>query len=487
MPTTLTFPAPAKAKPASFSTAQELKALKKPAKNPTEHSDEQTPGLFVRITMNDVRTWIFRYTNPSGRKRGLTLGRFPDVGVADARELVRDHRGTLAKGEDPAEIKKKRITSLTFKEITQKWQQIHGRTLADEGAEVLRIVNADLSHWLPRKANEITKADAFEVIDAKRQAGHDVMGNAVYRTISRIYNFALERDWVDHNPVAQISKAKENPRQRVLTEDELRRIWIACETQSPHVEKWFKLRMAMGQRGNEIMRMRDQDINPHTHVWLIRDPKNGRDHPIFLTELAREVIAEIPRGLDPAWLFPCGARVKRNGEIEKGANESELNVMGDYKKTSRRLAQPHRANIVLATVSGRRKRGKRQVRYTAGFQGRDLRRTMTTMLASAGVPHDLLKKVLNHLTNESAAKDDVTMVYNQWAYPDEKKAIMELWGKQLRCILAGKPISEAGRFTMAPTLVDPRLSAIEAIMKMEGIDATKRMSLVATLMKAGAA
>lgn len=484
MPTTLTFHAPAKTNPKRFSTAQELKGLKKPPTKAAEHSDELTPGLFLRITANDVRTWIFRYTNPSGRKRGLTLGRFSDVGLGDARGLVRGHRLTLSQGKDPAEIREQRIASMTFKELADKWHDIHGKKLTDGAAEELRMLNADLSHWFPLKATEITKAHAFEVIDEKRKAGHDVMGNRIYKLISRIYNFGIERDWVDVNPVAKIKKAPEYGRQRVLTEDEIRRIWVACDTQTEHVKTWFRLRLVLGQRGEEIMRMRDEDINPDTHVWLIRDPKNGCDHPIFLNELARELIATVPREIDPEWLFPCGDKVKQNGEIEKGTNESKQNVMGDYGKTSRRLAQPNRANIVLPRTVGRR-RGNRQVRYTAGFQGRDLRRTMTTMLAQGGVDEKLLKKVLNHREPQNEEKDNVTMVYNRWAYLPEKKAIMEFWCKQLRCILAGKPLEEAGRFSLAPTKADPRIAAIEAVLKMEGLEVAQRMSLVETLMKAG--
>ena len=72
------------------------------------------------------------------------------------------------------------------------------------------------------------------------------------------------------NPVIGVKKpTKETTRDRVLTDDEIRRLWDACETQNPYVCAWFRLRLVTAQRGGELLQMRWQDIDPKSHFWTI--------------------------------------------------------------------------------------------------------------------------------------------------------------------------------------------------------------------------
>jgi integrase len=43
-------------------------------------------------------------------------------------------------------------------------------------------------------------------------------------------NFAVDHDWIEANPAAHITKpTREGSRERVLTDDEIRRLWRALE------------------------------------------------------------------------------------------------------------------------------------------------------------------------------------------------------------------------------------------------------------------
>ncbi len=63
--------------------------------------DALVPGLSLRVSATGVKTWSVLYRF-KGRNRRLTLGRFPEVSLADAREKARTARAEAALGQDPA-------------------------------------------------------------------------------------------------------------------------------------------------------------------------------------------------------------------------------------------------------------------------------------------------------------------------------------------------------------------------------------------------
>ena len=71
-------------------------------------------GLYLKISGTGARSWIQRIT-VAGRRRDLGLGRFPDVGLAQAREAAARNRALIAKGVDPLAEKRKAATP-TFRE-----------------------------------------------------------------------------------------------------------------------------------------------------------------------------------------------------------------------------------------------------------------------------------------------------------------------------------------------------------------------------------
>jgi integrase len=431
-----------------------IKSLPAPETGTAEYFDEETPGMSLRVTSHGTRTWSLLYRNPQGRQRRLTLGQYDQkCGLKEARKLAGDARAALRDGKDPAELKQVRRTAITVDDLFQKWLEIKGLNLKRKAKEEQRMFEADFKSWKPRNADEITKEDVHAIVDAKLKHGFKTAALATKKLVSRLYSFGIERNLVSRNPVLGVKVQKPKGRQRVLAEEEIVRMWTACdpELEIPtkglgtigrrqaiklHLSVWFKLRLVTLQRGGEIMMMRWQDLQKQHHWWVVPGAftKNGYDHTVYLNATARALIATLPK-LDPVWIFPAGDTTNRKGDLVPGSNTSKLNVMGDHKHLARRIAQPTRADIVL---SGHEP-GERCI---PGFTGHDLRRTATTILARGGVPRELTKKILNHAEEEN---EDVTAIYDRYAYQAEKKAIFDFWDRQLTAILAGEPISTVGR------------------------------------------
>jgi integrase len=139
---------------------------------------------------------------------------------------------------------------------------------------------------------------------------------------------------------------------------------------------------------------------------------------VYLNELARKLLATVPRDEKSTWVFP-------------------KSFMGDYKHVGRRLAQSTRANIVTEAKESTHGRDRVDIR------GHDLRRTAASLMASGGVPRFVISRILNHSEDK-----DITSVYDRYSDDAEKKAAMNFWNRQLSGVLKGRAASTAGRFNV---------------------------------------
>ena len=66
-----------------------------------EIPDGLLPGLYLIVQSSGSKSWAVRF-RANGRTAKVTLGRFPAIELAKARELARDQLEAVAKGRDPS-------------------------------------------------------------------------------------------------------------------------------------------------------------------------------------------------------------------------------------------------------------------------------------------------------------------------------------------------------------------------------------------------
>ena len=67
-----------------------------------DYFDSKTPGLNLRVTSQGLRTWYLVFTSPTDGKRArVTLGRYPQTGLAKARTMAIEARRQIDEGKDP--------------------------------------------------------------------------------------------------------------------------------------------------------------------------------------------------------------------------------------------------------------------------------------------------------------------------------------------------------------------------------------------------
>ena len=231
-------------------TAKGIIAIKIPSSGRVEYWDESMTGFGMRVSSSGVKTWITMYRH-QGRKRRHTLGTFPSMTLADAYEKARQSLNEAANGKDPASEKQNERRADTFGELANQYMHWHAKMKKKRWELDQRMLDHDLlPHWKNIKAKDVLRRDIIQVLDQIVERGSPIQANRVLALVRKMYNFAIARDIVQHNPCQAIPlPAKPQSRDRVLAAAEIRKVWLSAEQDEPSVAAMIKLRILTAQRG----------------------------------------------------------------------------------------------------------------------------------------------------------------------------------------------------------------------------------------------
>ena len=360
-----------------------------PAETRREYFDRAVTGLALRVAPTGTKSWVLLYRQ-GRRLRRWTLGRYPTLSLADARDRARAGLRTAAAGNDPAQPKRTQRNALTVGELAERYLVEYARPRKRSWKEDRRLLtHAVLPSWRHQAARDIQRADGRALVQAVATRGAPIAANRLRALLHTLFGFAVAHEIVEVNPITHVPRPGiEHRRDRVLTADEMRTFWSRLDDEPPPMAAALRLRLVTAQRGGEIHDMRWRDVDRATRWWTIpaARSKNGLPHRVPLTDLALDLIDGLP-GFDPEGYVLVGAR-------------------------------------------GTRQRSQAIARLGLDdFRGHDLRRTAASHMASAGIPRLVIGKILNH------ADPSVTAVYDRHSYDTEKRAALETWATALLAIV----------------------------------------------------
>jgi integrase len=363
----------------------------------------------VRVSESGRKVFQFRYRTITGVKRRWPLGEYPATSLATARKKARSVRKKLDDGEDPAAEKAARKAAPTFAELAVSYIEHHAKRHKRSWPEDQRQLDRDLlPAWKNRKAAEIKRADVHDLLDKIVDRGSPVQANRTRALVSKIYEFGIEREVVESNPARGVKRpAPERSRDRVLTEDEIRRLWLALEPQkgrtgvSPFMAAAFRLLLLTAQREVEVVSMAWADLDGGWWTIPAGVAKNKHAHRVPLSPQARAALDSIRPGTGGSpWVFPSPIK-----------------------------DDPMKPQSLQNPVKELRARMK-----VEDWRPHDLRRTAATLMVSRGfADRDLVSKILNH------AETGVTAVYDRAERDTEKRKALVAWGAEVERIVAGRP------------------------------------------------
>ena len=382
-------------------TVRSIEAIKPPATGQKDHWDAALPGFGLRVSAAGRKSWVVMYRH-AGVKRRLTLGTYPALPLASAREKAADALRSVAHGADPAASKKADRKAETFAELAEEYMERHAKPKKRSWRKDDAAIQRDLKpHFGRVKASAVTRRDVLKLLDDIRERGAPIQANRTLAILRKIYNWGIGQEIVERNPCFGVERpSSENRRQRVLTDDEIRAVWAAFEGETQRMAGMFKLRLLTAQRGGEVSHMRWPDIDMASAWWTIppQYSKNALAHRVPLSLTALEIVREMQdRAGGFEWVFPSPG----------------------FKGPT---------TVLWKAVERIRKRSG------VDFVPHDLRRTAASrMTGDLGISRLVVSKVLNHV------ESGVTAVYDRHSYDPEKRHALDAWGGRLEEIIAGEP------------------------------------------------
>ncbi len=364
--------------------------------------DTKTRGLVLRVGPK-TKTWYLAYRRDGRPTQWLRLGEYPAVTLAEARTTALHHRHAIdVDGKDPAAERRtpppepapppRVFTFADFVPTFIAFQQGRVKTWKDDRAMIQRYLTPA---WGPLPLNAITRTHVHERLDTVAGAGLTVGVNRLQALVSRVFTIALDRSLIEAHPAARMVKRfNEAPRTRVLTDDEIRALSIGLDARPGAAADAIRLRLLLGQRGEETAGMLWSEVDLAAGVWSLPGSrtKNGRPHVV---------------PLPPTALSGLNARRKA--------------VPTDEPRVFPLLTLTSDAHKALSGIHG------------GAYEWTDLRRTVATRLAGLGFDETTIGRVLNHARVTVTAKH-----YNQFAYVEEIRRALTAWDVELRRILANK-------------------------------------------------
>jgi hypothetical protein len=187
-------------------------------------------GFGVRVATSGEKSWIFFY-HFNQKKRRMTLGKYPKLSLAQARVAHRAALIRLQAGQDPALEERVRAiadqTAPTLQALAELYLEKWAKPRKRSWQEDERMLNKDvLSVWGHYKAQDIQRKMVIGLLDSIAERGAPIVANRTLALMRRMFNFAIERDLIAHNPCYLVKPpGKESQRDRLLSMEEIRRFW----------------------------------------------------------------------------------------------------------------------------------------------------------------------------------------------------------------------------------------------------------------------
>jgi integrase len=360
--------------------------------------------------------WRFKYHFADKREK-LTIGRYPEIGLARARELRDEAAALLAEGRSPAKEKQankitQRIDSaraFTFGKLAEQWFDEDISSKSENWQYNVRNwlkldIYPDLAELDPRSITE----DHIEAVLAKIiKRGAPNSANKVRTICSHIFDFGKRKREVNGNPAAQLApiKTPETQSHRALTVREIKPFLEALDADNGRLISKIAIELLMLTltRKDELRLAKWPEFDLENGVWEIpahrmkmRDP-----HRVYLSRQAGDLLQKLkPFSREDGFILPS------NYTLSKPMGHTTINSVIDRLEINGTRFVPH-----------------------------GLRATASSILNEANFRYDVIERQLAHRD-----RNKVRSIYNQAEYAHERREMLQWWADYVDSLKRGSNV-----------------------------------------------
>lgn len=344
------------------------------------YRDEAIPGFGLRVTSGGAKSFIVE-KRVNGRVKRITLGRYGNLTVEQARTEAMKILGKVATGGDPIAEKRERYArSVSLLQVFNDYLKTRKDLKESTINDYTKIMQTSFEDWLQKPIAEITK----DMVERKhRDLGKrsEARANNSMRVLRALINHAMSK-YEDtkgnpimlFNPVDRLSQTrawyKVERRKNLLRPSQLKPWYEATlQLNNETTRDYLHFLLFTGLRKTEGAQLRWENVNFDEKTFTIPDTKNGESHTLPFSDFIEQILQRRYEQMESFFVFP---------------SESSSGYIQD----------PRKAILRVCELSG------------VEFRLHDLRRTFITIAESRDIPAYALKRLLNHKD-----KGDVTSGY----------------------------------------------------------------------------
>jgi integrase len=391
--------------PASLTVRSVENAKSNPARR-LELPDGALPGFYLVVQPSGAKSWAVRY-RVHGKPKKFTLGPYPRLSLGEAREQARTALRLASEGQDPAALRiaaereADAANKLRFGAVVAEFIERYAKPRNRTWPETERLLTkGDLAALQERDLRTVSRQEILMLLDRIVERGAPIQANRLVAALRRFFGWAVERGLLDVSPIASLKPpSSEAHRDRVLSDHELRAIWLASEEIGYPFGRAVQLMILTGQRRTEVLEAEWREFDLDQGYWNIPGDraKNGKGHSIPLSPNIVTFIKRLPIiGADPRFVFTTNGTTPFSG-VSKAVTRLSL-IAGEHTNTH---------GVILP------------------WRLHDLRRTFATGCARLGVPLHVVEKCLNHT---SGTFRGIVAVYQRHEFMSERRSALEVWG-----------------------------------------------------------
>lgn len=349
-------------------TKAKIDGLPLPDKGWKYHYDLKVQGLGIGVGSTGKKSFIL-YRKIGGIPERITLGRYPDLTIEQARGKAAEINSAIAKGINPAQVKRGEKAELTFNDLFTEYLERHSKPNKKTWAEDKSKYDTYLVKPLgKKKLSTINRTSIAAIHSAITKQGYATTANRVKALTSSIFGWGISAGLCQTNPALGIRLNREHSRERFLQGDELPKFFKALgDEPNEIIRDYIVISLLTGARKANVLSMQWSDISLKRGEWRIKVTKNDTPQTVTLSPEALDVLRNRKPSEPTIFVFP-----------------------GDG--SSGHLIEP--------------KKGWKRILERAGIDDlriHDLRRTLGSWQAKTGASLVTIGKSLNHKNQNTTA------------------------------------------------------------------------------------
>jgi integrase len=365
-------------------------------------------GLYLEITATGSKLWRMKY-RMHGKEKRLSLGLYPTVTLADAREGRENAKKLLVQGHDPSAHKREqkkeaaRVSKNIFKALAldwhdtfkEKWTERHATTVLNrlERDVFPEIGNMPITEIKPKHIidtlKKVQKRGAFEPAHRLRQY------------CSQIFKYAIIHELAENNPATDISsvlKPVKKTHYACIDIKEIPELLDAIKRNDARLHSDTRqailLLMLTFVRTKELIEATWDEFDLENAQWVIpaERMKMRNEHIVPLSKQAVKILYDLKQ------------RNERWGWILAGHHSPRKHMSN---------------NTIL--------KGLERLGFKGRMTGHGFRAlAMSTIKEKLGYRHEVIDRQLAH-----APQSMVQRAYDRAQFLDERRVMMQVWADYL--------------------------------------------------------